>query len=297
MRWAGARRLGRLYTRLLATAVMFGLRPAGVDASMMSVQWGSATDPGRVREINEDSYLVAPNLFVVADGMGGHAAGEVASAIAVGEFRALAERAELRPEEIAEAIGRANQQILASGAQHANRAGMGTTLAGLGIVRAAGSAHWAVFNVGDSRVYHYLHGALHQVSVDHSEVQDLIDAGFITPKQAKSHPDRNIVTRSLGTDPPPVPDMWVFPPVAGERFVICSDGLSRELEDAEIEQILRVETIAQQAATTLVARAVAAGGHDNITVLVVDFAGSMTDRLAHEIDGDTAPRRHGLVGF
>ena len=102
---------------------------------MMSVQWGSATDPGRVREINEDSYLVAPNLFVVADGMGGHAAGEVASAIAVGEFRVLAEQPELRAEAIAEAIGRANQQILLSGAQHQTRSGMGTTLAGLGVVR------------------------------------------------------------------------------------------------------------------------------------------------------------------
>jgi serine/threonine protein phosphatase PrpC len=264
---------------------------------MMSVQWGSATDPGRVREINEDSDLVAPNLFVVADGMGGHAAGEVASAIAVGEFRALAERPELRTEEIAEAISRANRQILHSGAQHHTRAGMGTTLAGLGVVRAGGTAHWAVFNVGDSRVYHYVHGELHQVSVDHSEVQDLITAGYITPDEAKTHPDRNVVTRSLGTEPAPVPDLWVFPPIAGDRFLICSDGLSRELEDAEIEAILHARTIAQEAATTLVDQAVEAGGNDNITVLVVDFAGSMADGLSHEIDEDTAPRTHGLVGF
>jgi serine/threonine protein phosphatase PrpC len=264
---------------------------------MMSVQWGSATDPGRVRASNEDSYLVAPNLFVVADGMGGHAAGEVASAIAVGEFRALAEQPELRVEAIAEAIARANQHILHSGTQHETRAGMGTTLAGLGVVRAGGSAHWAVFNVGDSRVYHYVHGELHQVSVDHSEVQDLISAGYITPDEAKTHPDRNVVTRSLGTDPAPVPDMWVFPPVAGERFLICSDGLPRELDDDEIKTILYAETVAQQAATALVARAVEAGGHDNITAVVIDFAGSMADGLAHELDEDTAPRRHGLVGF
>ena len=263
---------------------------------MMSVQWGSATDPGRVREINEDSYLVAPNLFVVADGMGGHAAGEVASAIAVGEFRALAERSELRTEEIAEAISRANRQILQSGARHHTRAGMGTTLAGLGVVRAGGTAHWAVFNVGDSRVYHYVHGELRQVSVDHSEVQDLITAGYITPDEAKTHPDRNVVTRSLGTEPAPVPDMWVFPPIAGERFLICSDGLSRELEDAEIQVILHAQTIAQEAAAALVSQAVEAGGRDNITVLVIDFAGS-TDGLSHEIDEDTAPRTHGLVGF
>ena len=264
---------------------------------MMSVQWGSATDPGRVREINEDSYLVAPNLFVVADGMGGHAAGEVASAIAIGEFRVLAEQPELRAEAIAEAIGRGQPSDPASGAQHQTRSGMGTTLAGLGVVRAGGSAHWAVFNVGDSRVYHYVHGELHQVSVDHSEVQDLITAGYITADEAKTHPDRNVVTRSLGTDPGPVPDMWVFPPVAGERFLICSDGLPRELDDGQIEAILHAETIAQEAATTLVARAVEAGGHDNITVVVIDFAGSMSDGLAHEIDEDTAPRTHGLVGF
>jgi PPM family protein phosphatase len=264
---------------------------------MMSVQWGSATDPGRVRAINEDSYLVAPSVFVVADGMGGHAAGEVASAMAVGEFRALAERSELLTEEIVEAIARANQQILESGRRHDTRTGMGTTLAGVGIVRAGGSSHWAVFNVGDSRVYHYVHGKLHQISVDHSEVQELISAGYITPEEAKIHPDRNVVTRSLGTDPAPVPDVWVFPPVAGERFLVCSDGLSRELDDAEIENILHREPVAQQAASALVACAVEAGGRDNITVLVIDFAGSPTDGLRHAIDEDTAPRQHRLVGF
>lgn len=264
---------------------------------MMSVQWGSATDAGRVRESNEDSYFVAPSVFVVADGMGGHAAGEVASAIAVGEFRALGERPELRTEEIAEAIARANRQILENGRKHDSRKGMGTTLAGLGIVRAGGSAHWAVFNVGDSRIYHYVHGELHQVSVDHSEVQELIAAGYITPEQAKTHPDRNVVTRSLGTDPGPVPDIWVFPPVAGERFLVCSDGLPKELADSEIEQILHRETIAQEAANALVTRALEAGGRDNVTVLVIDFAGSMADGLGHEIDEDTAPRQQGLVGF
>lgn len=264
---------------------------------MMSVQWGSATDPGRVRETNEDSYLVAPNVFVVADGMGGHAAGEVASAMAVGEFRALAERSELRAEEIVDAISRANWHIVESARKHDSRKGMGTTLTGIGIVRAGGSSHWAVFNVGDSRVYHYVHGELHQVSVDHSEVQELISAGYITPEQAKTHPDRNVVTRSLGTDPAPVPDVWVFPPIAGERFLICSDGLSRELEDNEIEKILHREPVAQEAATALVARAVEAGGHDNITVVVIDFAGSLADGLTHAIDEDTAPRQQGLVGF
>jgi protein phosphatase len=165
------------------------------------------------------------------------------------------------------------------------------------VVRAGGSSHWAVFNVGDSRVYHYVHGELHQVSVDHSEVQELISAGYITPQQAKTHPERNVVTRSLGTDPAPVPDIWVFPPIAGERFLICSDGLSRELEDTEIETILHREPVAQEAATALVTRAVEAGGRDNITVVVIDFAGSLTDGLAHEIDEDTAPRQQGLVGF
>ena len=264
---------------------------------MMSVQWGSATDPGRVREINEDSYLVAPNVFVVADGMGGHAAGEVASAMAVGEFRALAERSELRTDKIVDAITRANRQILESGRMHDSRRGMGTTLAGLAVVRAGGASHWAVFNIGDSRVYRYVHGELHQVSVDHSEVQELISGGYITPEQAKTHPDRNVVTRSLGTDPAPVPDVWVLPPIAGERFLICSDGLSRELDDTEIEKILHREPIAQEAATALVMRAIDAGGRDNITVVVIDFAGSLTDGLAYEIDEDTAPRQRGLVGF
>jgi PPM family protein phosphatase len=242
----------------------------------MSVRWGAATHTGRVRANNQDSYFAAPTIFVVADGMGGHAAGEVASAIAVAEFQTLTDslaQTELTTDEIVQTIASANHHILEAGDRDGSQAGMGTTLTGLGIGQAGDTPHWIAFNVGDSRVYRYLQGDLRQVTVDHSEVQQLIDAGQITAAEARTHPDRNIVTRSLGTVPGPQPDVWVFPPVVGERFVVCSDGLPRELGPAQIVETLRGEADPERAAVELVDRAVAAGGRDNITVLVVDYHG------------------------
>ncbi len=251
---------------------------------MASVRWGAASDVGRVREINEDSYLAQAPLFVVADGMGGHAAGEVASATAVAEFAALAARGSLRPEDVIGAVDAANRAIVAGGEANLGQAGMGTTVTGLAVVEVEGQPHWALFNVGDSRVYRYLHGELRQLSIDHSEVNELVAAGRITPEQARVHPARNVVTRSLGTDPGPVADLWVFPPVAGERFVVASDGLNRELEDSRIADLLADEVDPQQAADRLVAEAVAAGGRDNVTVVVVDFEGG-SDSTGPGLDG------------
>ena len=110
---------------------------------------------------------------------------------------------------------------------------MGTTLCGVGIVEVGGSQHCIVFNVGDSRVYSFRHGALTQVSVDHSEVQELRAAGRISQQAALRYPRRNVITRCLGSDPSPTPDLWVFPPVDKERFLVCSDGLTGELDDAD----------------------------------------------------------------
>jgi protein phosphatase len=237
---------------------------------MLTLRWGSATDVGRVRTLNEDSLLAVPGLFVVADGMGGHAAGEVASQLAVAEFARLAEQAPVRAEDVTEAVRLANEHILIAGAERGDRHGMGTTLTGVGVVGSERGEELAVFNVGDSRVYRLTEGRLHQVTVDHSAVQELVDAGRLTAQAARSHPRRNVVTRSLGTDPGPAPDVWLVPPAAGDRFLICSDGLTGELEDADIAELLAGNPDPQAAADQLVRQAVAVGGHDNVTAVVLD---------------------------
>jgi protein phosphatase len=255
---------------------------------------GSASDVGQVRETNEDSVLDTCGLFVVADGMGGHAAGDVASRLAVEHLDRLSARVDdLRPDDLVAALGSANDEILASAAEHEGRAGMGTTVAGLGVVRVGGSDHWIIFNVGDSRVYRFAADTLVLMTVDHSEVEELVAAGRLAPAEARSHPLRNVVTRALGTDPAPSPDLWVFPPTPGERFLICSDGLSLELDDGEIADVLRSEPSAQRTAEVLVRLAVAAGGRDNVTAVVVDLPMS---QVVPPVDDRTAPRVPGREG-
>ena len=237
---------------------------------MLTLRWGSATDVGRVRTLNEDSLLAVPGLFVVADGMGGHAAGEVASQLAIAEFARLAEQAPVRAEDVTDAIQRANEHIVSAGAERGDRHGMGTTLTGVGVVGSERGEELAVFNVGDSRVYRLTEGQLSQVTVDHSAVQELVDAGRLSAQAARTHPRRNVVTRSLGTRPGPAPDVWLVQPVAGDRFLICSDGLTGELEDPDIAQLLADTPDPQDAAEELIRQAVAAGGHDNVTAVVLD---------------------------
>jgi protein phosphatase len=252
----------------------------------MTVRAGAATDVGRVRKVNEDSVLADRSVFMVADGMGGHAAGEVASKIAIDAFEPLAGAPVRRRDDLVHALELANRRILESVARHPEQTGMGTTAAGLAVVNAGGSDHWAVFNVGDSRVYRYVDGRTRQVTVDHSEVRELVEAGIITEAEAAKHPLRNVVTRSLGSDPAPTPDVWVFPPHPGERFVVCSDGLSGELPLERIHALVSEFDDPQECAEALVSAAVEAGGRDNVSVVVVALdAGDDDDE-----DVDTAPR-------
>lgn len=238
---------------------------------MLSISSGAASDVGRVRAVNEDSLFVSDALVAVADGMGGHAAGDVASRIAVACLERLVDQSELlRPDDLVMVIGDANDEIVHSAQVDATRAGMGTTLAGVAVVGVGGTAHWVVFNVGDSRVYRFDDSGLSQVTTDHSEVQELVAAGLLSPEEAASHPNRNVVTRSLGTDPGPQADLWVFPPSDGERFLVCSDGLPLELTVEEMTAVLRDEPDPQRAAEALVAAAVSAGGRDNVTAVIVD---------------------------
>jgi protein phosphatase len=235
---------------------------------MLAVRCGCATDVGRLRSENQDSMYAGDGLYLVADGMGGQPAGDVASKLAIAELGMLGEQPPITVPALQEGIRRANERLLAEGRQDPARYGMGTTLTGLALVD---GGRWAVLNIGDSRVYRYADGQLSQLTVDHSAVQQLVDAGLLDARAALRHPRRNVVTRSLGTQPPPVPDIELRDPVPGERFVVCSDGLTNELADAEIGLLLADFEDPQQAAEQLVERAVRAGGRDNVTVLVVQL--------------------------
>jgi protein phosphatase len=236
---------------------------------MLSLSIGRASHTGMVRERNEDSVLSIKHVFAVADGMGGHAGGDVASRLAVASLMRLEDKPELQSQDIVDAIAQANHDILDRIADNRSLTGMGTTLTGIGIADVDGDAQWVVFNVGDSRVYRFADDVLTQVTVDHSEVEELRAAGRLSAEEAKVYPRRNVVTRSLGTVPAPTPDVWVCDPVPGERFVICSDGLPLELSEEEIAAVLRAEPDAQRAADRLVAHTLHAGGRDNVTVIVV----------------------------
>jgi len=255
----------------------------------LSVGWGAATHVGRVRDHNEDSVLADGVVFAVADGMGGHAAGEVASRLVV---EALARLEAHRPrgrDDVAAVLAEANRRILDSQAHHPGQRGMGTTVSGLAVSGGDGHDAWVVFNIGDSRVYRLTGGGATQVTRDHSEVRALLDAGLIDETEAAQHPMRNVITRSLGSDPPPDADLWVLEPEAGERFIVCSDGLSNELDDDEIARVASAHADPQAAADALVEAAVEAGGRDNVSVVVVSVdPGSGAGEDAD--DADTAPR-------
>lgn len=237
----------------------------------MQFQAAGASHAGRVRQANEDAWLTLGNVAVVADGMGGHACGEVASALAVDAFRAFAGRDRLAPGDVLDAIEQANRAIRTTAAQRPDRAGMGTTVTGIALVEEGGSPHWLVFNIGDSRVYRVVDGSVRQLTVDHSEVAELVAAGRLSATEARSHPLRNVVTRSLGIEADPAADTWLLPVVDGDAFVVCSDGLTEELSDAEIAAVIEGASSCARAADLLVDAAVAAGGHDNVTAVVVAY--------------------------
>lgn len=250
---------------------------------------GSATAVGHVRKVNEDSYLVAPPIFVVADGMGGHAGGDVASRIVVEEFDRLAHE-DYDPARGADcvtaALARAQARILDYGemqrAAHP-RWHAGTTCVVAALIEHDGDTKWLLVNLGDSRIYRYDDGELFQVSVDHSVVQELLDAGKITAEQAETHPERHVITRALGSHAGFEPDFFVLPLGEAERLLLCSDGITGMIEDKIVEEILREVSDPRDAAACLVQAALAAGGRDNATAVVVDVVG-----LVHDDSYDSA---------
>lgn len=227
---------------------------------------------GLVRQANEDSSLVADGLVAVADGMGGHLAGEVASADTVTTLRAVVGMRE--PGELVGAVHLANRRIHDRSAENPELHGMGTTVCVLGTVVDQGDEQLMVLNVGDSRVYHYGSGVLTQLTEDHSLVEALVRDGRLTPEEAEVHPQRNVLTRALGVEAVVEVDAWVLSPADGDRFLLCSDGLFNEITNQQIAEVLESAKDPDAAARILAERAETAGGRDNITTVVVDVTGT-----------------------
>lgn len=237
----------------------------------LTLSVSAVSDRGRVRSVNEDSYLAHPPVFLVADGMGGHRYGDRASSATARVFASMIEVD--TPTTAGAVVGAVNESHrrvveLAEGEL------AGTTLSGLALVREPNDdqTRWMAFNIGDSRVYSWNPvDGLAQISVDHSAVQELIDDGSITPLQAETHPDRNVITRAVGSGDQPDPDVWIFPIADQQCFLICSDGLTKELHDDAIRAEFDLTTgDPAAAALQLVRAALEAGASDNVTVVVID---------------------------
>jgi len=230
---------------------------------------GSATDVGRVRKVNEDFALESLTLFAVADGMGGHVGGEIAARTAVDALRAGFARAP-SVDGLVEAVRHANHAVWERSRAEPALRGMGTTLIAAALIDTPEGDRLVVANVGDSRAYRLRAGHLSQVSTDHSVAEELVARGELSEQEASIHPQRHILTRALGVSPDVDVDVWEFVPEEGDRFLLCSDGLTNEVADDHLEEVLVGARDPQLAAESLVALANEAGGNDNVTVVVLD---------------------------
>ena len=234
----------------------------------VTLAWAAVTDVGRRRQANEDSLIVQPPVFAVADGMGGHAAGDRASAAAVDRLRELADRVDVDRAGVGEALALAAHDI-DDLAEHLPL-GAGTTVTGAVLDLASRDPAFVVFNVGDSRVYTFSGNELAQITHDHSVVQEMVDAGLISAADAETHPESNVVTRALGFREAPRPDYWRVAIHPGLRLLLCSDGLTKELPAERLRMHFAARLSAIETAGSLVDAALAAGGRDNVTVIVID---------------------------
>lgn len=241
--------------------------------AVMQYQAAAATDRGRKRASNEDSFGFSAEcgLFVVCDGMGGAAAGEIASSLAVDEMmRQLGEEVETRGREAAErAIAAANSSIYGRSKRSARLSGMGTTLVAL----IADENRVSVLNVGDSRCYRLRQDQFEQITLDHSLVDEQVRMGRLTPEEALRSPLRNIITRALGTQPTVTPDVFDLEAEPGDLFLLCSDGLTREVADPHLAILLGQDKSLEELTDLLITAANKAGGHDNITCILVRAVG------------------------
>lgn len=251
-------------------------------AGDLELRGSAASDVGAVRAVNEDAFYAQAPVYLVADGMGGHAYGDRASSTVAEVFgERFPDPEPTTPAEVIDAIDEANARVQALVTEEDGPGVVaGTTVTGVALVEVdpvgedAPAPYWMIFNVGDSRVYGWNGRDVVQITVDHSAVHELVLLGILTPEEALIHPDRNVITRAVGSEPQVRTDLWLMPVQGHQVFVICSDGLTKELDDREISGVIaeyvETETPASTLADTLVGRALAAGGRDNISVVVVE---------------------------
>jgi protein phosphatase len=233
-------------------------------------QSAGRTDPGRVRRRNEDTFVLDPPLFVVADGMGGAQAGEVASRLTAAAFREYHDADDLPPGERLQAIiQEANRRVYERASAESDFSGMGTTVTAALLI----GGRVILGHVGDSRAYRIRNGELEQLTEDHSLVGDLMRSGRLTQEEADAHPQRSVITRALGTDPEVDIDMVTADAAPGDRFLLCSDGLTTMVGDDDILGILAAAPTLDDAARELVRAANTGGGEDNVTVVLFAVEG------------------------
>ena len=236
---------------------------------MTLLRSGSATDTGLVRSVNQDLAVESPSLFAVADGMGGHAGGEVASRLAI-EALGVAFGRQPTGAGLSEAVTEANTVVWQRSQENPELRGMGTTLTAMAVVNEDGHDVLALVNVGDSRSYRFHDGEINQITTDHSLAEEMVRTGELTSAEAAVHPHRHILTRALGVSPEVTVDLWKIQPVRGDRYLLCSDGLTNELDTAQLAEVLSSVADPRRAAELLVRAARSHGGSDNITTVVVD---------------------------
>jgi PPM family protein phosphatase len=235
------------------------------------VEWGVATHIGAGHENNQDAYCAQPPVFVVADGVGGHTDGELASREVVQALLGLSGQVSVDVGMLTEALRDARERI--GRIPSSSGRPPGSTLTGVIVTHVDGRPSWMVVNIGDSRTYRLDGAGLSQVTVDHSVVQQLIDAGAVVQSERRELPFRNLLTRALFADADHQPDVSMLPMTVGDRILACSDGVHGAFDPSVIEQVLRTHRDPQSAADELVEMAVHADGHDDMTAVVVDAVG------------------------
>lgn len=268
------------------------------DRFELEIRSSAASNTGYARELNEDSFIAEYPTYLVADGMGGHDAGDRASAAVIDVFRSLSGRDDVAVEEVLALAKTGHDVVLRStGSDNA-----GTTLTGVIAVQASGMRQWLVLNIGDSRVYRMTGHHLEQLTVDHSLTQELLDRGELTREEARTFAGRNVITRAFGDGESEI-DTRLIPITPRERLLVCSDGLTVELQDTQIARGLTQHEQSGDAATWLIDEALEAGGRDNITVIIVDTIQQQAvavdpptnsgndEAVEHTLDARTAPSK------
>lgn len=258
----------------------------------LRLSWGGATHQGQVRPVNQDALHAEGGLFVVADGMGGHQAGEVASRITV---KTLAGRDHASIDDLVDSAVAANTAVWTQSSTGEEFKGMGTTLTALAVIGDGRPPRLGLVNVGDSRVYRRRGDQFEQLTDDHSYVAELVRRGQISDVEAETHPYRNMLTRAIGVAESVEVDRWELTPEAGDVYLLCSDGLINEVPDDDIVTILDDNEDATEAARELIARANQSGGRDNITVVLVAIEVEEVPDVAAPSAADASPMDTGVI--